>query len=166
MDTVYIAHVNPARDKCQTLYDPFTDDTMKADNMPRRGTKGSAGYDFYSPDVYNLIPGTWTTIDTGVRLTDEDVLDGNDEKIRQWFMMVVPRSGLSNRYGFRIRNTVGIIDMDYRETIKVKVTVDMPYILEKGERFLQGILIPFGRFAGEIVPTAQRIGGFGSTGRM
>lgn len=166
METVYIAQVYPVTDQCQTFYNPFMDDIMKADNIPKRATKGSAGYDFYSPEDISLIPGVWTNIDTGVRLDDDLAIDGNDERIRQWFMMVVPRSGLSNRYGFRIRNTVGIIDMDYRETIKVKVTVDMPYTLEKGERFLQGILIPFGRFAGEIVPTAHRIGGFGSTGRM
>ncbi len=135
--------------------------------MPRRATFGSAGYDFYSPDTYYLTPGTWTDIDTRVRIDNDDYcIDGNGERIRQWFMLIVPRSGLSNKYGFRIRNTVGIIDMDYRDTIKAKVTVDMPYRLEKGERFLQGIVIPFGRFVHEIPPTNERMGGFGSTGRL
>lgn len=166
METVYIAQVYPVTDQCQTFYNPFTDDIMKADNIPKRATKGSAGYDFYSPEDISLIPGVWTNIDTGVRLDDDLAIDGNDERIRQWFMMIVPRSGLSNRYGFRIRNTVGIVDMDYRETIKVKVTVDIPYVLTKGERFLQGIIIPFGRFMSEIPPTAERKGGFGSTGKM
>lgn len=142
--------------------------TMKADNtiLPRRATIGSAGYDFYSPYDVQLTPGIWTNIDTGVRLDGDEVIDGNDERIRQWFMLIVPRSGLSNRYGFRIRNTVGIIDMDYRDTIKAKVTADVPYTLKKGERFMQGIVIPFGRFVREIPPTNERMGGFGSTGRL
>jgi dUTPase len=80
--------------------------------------------------------------------------------------MLVPRSGLSNKCGFRIRNTVGIVDMDYRDTIKAMVTVDEPYTLAKDERFLQGILLPYGTFWGEIMPTEARNGGHGSTGRF
>ncbi len=142
------------------------DDFMKADDIPKRATKGSAGYDFYSPYDVQLTPGIWTDIDTGVRLDGDEVVDGNEERICQWFMLAVPRSGLSNKYGFRIRTTVGIIDMDYRDTIKAKVTVDVPYTLKKGERFMQGIVIPFGRFVHEIPPTNERMGGFGSTGRL
>ena len=147
----------------------ITDDFMKAENtiLPKRATFGSAGYDFCSPYDVELIPGVWTDIDTGVRLDNEDCcVDYNNEVIRRWFMLIVPRSGLSNRYGFRIRNTVGIIDMDYRDNIKAKVTVDVPYTLKKGERFMQGIVLPFGCFVHEIPPTNERVGGFGSTGKI
>lgn len=145
---------------------------------PKRATTGSAGYDFFSPDTYVLTPGKWTMIDTGVRLSDEgvrcvDYSIGDDigttitpVGVGRWFMMLVPRSGLSNKVGFRIRNTVGIIDMDYRDTIKAMVTVDAPYTLQRGERFLQGIIIPFGTFSDEIEPTEERKGGHGSTGRF
>lgn len=145
---------------------------------PRRATTGSAGYDFFSPDTYVLTPGKWTTIDTGVRLTDYDVAQVSEivrineyagkgkRYVGDWFMLIVPRSGLSNKVGFRIRNTVGIIDMDYRDTIKATVTVDEPYTLQKNERFLQGIIIPFGTFSDEIEPTEIRKGGHGSTGRF
>lgn len=142
---------------------------MKAENtiIPKRATFGSAGYDFCSPYDIQLTPGIWTDIDTGVRLDNEDCcLDCHNEVIRRWFMLIVPRSGLSNECGFRIRNTVGIIDMDFRDTIKAKVTVDVPYTLKKDERFMQGIVIPFGRFVREIPPTNERMGGFGSTGRL
>lgn len=127
---------------------------------PRRATVGSAGYDFYSPATCDLEPNKWVDIDTGVRLDDADVC----AEFSRWFMMLVPRSGLSNRYGFRLRNTVGIIDMDYRDTIKAKVTVDIPMTLSEGERFLQGVIIPYGTFGNEIVPIDVRKGGFGSTG--
>lgn len=139
--------------------------------IPRRATRGSAGYDFFSPDEYELKPGEWTTIDTGVRFEGGGVwnetgfahttLGKND-----WFMAIVPRSGLSFNYGLRIINTVAIIDMDYRDTIKLKITVEAPYRLAKGERFAQGIVIPFGTFYGEKEPEKERVGGFGSTGRV
>lgn len=146
--------------------------------MPKRSTTGSAGYDFFAPERYELMPGKWTMIDTGVSLTDADnvlrsdiVIMGeymgrNRKPVSNWFLMIVPRSGLSNKYGFRIRNTVGIIDMDYRDTIKVLVTVDEPYTLDKGERFMQGIVLPFCVFNDEIEPTEARSGGHGSTGRF
>lgn len=146
--------------------------------MPRRATIGSAGYDFFAPDTYELKPGEWTMIDTGVRLTDDDVAQVSEivriseyagkgkRYVGDWFMMLVPRSGLSNKVGFRIRNTVGIVDMDFRDTIKAMVTVDEPYTLAKGERFLQGIILPFGTFKDEIEPTEARNGGFGSSGRF
>lgn len=139
--------------------------------IPRRSTRGSAGYDFFSPDTYELEPGKWTMIDTGVLMEGDEHVDtllGRYETFDyiKWFMMLVPRSGLSNKVGFRIRNTVGIVDMDYRDTIKAMVTVDEPYTLAKGERFLQGIILPFGTFWGEIMPTESRNGGHGSTGRF
>lgn len=146
--------------------------------MPRRATVGSAGYDFFAPDTYKLKPREWTMIDTGIRLVDSDnvqmstitrineYIGKGKHYIGDWFMMIVPRSGLSNRVGFRIRNTVGIIDMDYRDTIKVMVTVDEPYTLAKGEKFMQGIILPFGVFNNEIEPTEARMGGHGSTGRF
>lgn len=129
--------------------------------VPRRATIGSAGYDFFSPDEYDLKPGEWTTIDTKVRFDGEE-----DVPYLKWFMMIVPRSGLSFKYGLRIINTVAIIDMDYRDTIKLKITVEAPYRLAKGERFAQGIILPFGIFRDEIKPETTRNGGFGSTGRV
>lgn len=150
------------------------------ETMPKRATYGSAGYDFYSPDEYNLFPGIWTTIDTGVRFDGNENPyfchqgrpipdDGYPHTVRmtyptKWFMVIVPRSGLSFKYGLRIINTVAIIDQDYRDTIKLKVTVEQSYTLKKGERFAQGIFLPFGIMSGEITPTEQRNGGFGSTG--
>lgn len=129
---------------------------------PRRATKGSAGYDFYAPDNYLLKPMIWTTIDTEVAFTDDDFCTD----FGKWFMAIFPRSGLSTNFGLRIRNTVPIIDMDYRDTIKLTVTIDVPYELEAGERFAQGIILPYGVFVHEIKPTETRNGGFGSTGKM
>lgn len=127
--------------------------------MPRRATVGSAGYDFLAPKTIHLIPGRWVEVDTGVCLTDEDFPAGH------WFMMLVPRSGLGFRYGVKLSNTVGIIDMDYRQSIRTKITSDVECIIDVGEAFMQGILVPFGTLCGEIAPTSIRKGGFGSTDR-
>lgn len=152
------------------------------ETMPRRATLGSAGYDFYSPEEYKLFPGIWTTIDTGIKFDGTEYPyfthqgrpipdDGYPHTVcvtypTSWFMAIVPRSGLSFKYGLRIINTVAIIDKDYRDTIKLKVTVEQSYTLKKGERFAQGIFLPFGIMSGEVKPTESRNGGFGSTGQV
>lgn len=132
---------------------------------PVRATPLSAGYDFVSPDRYDLVPGEWTTIDTKVAFEDTDIVRGSDlEPVSRWVMLLFPRSGLS-RVGFRLRNTVGVIDMDYRDTIKAVVTVDRPYTIAPGQRILQGVIVPFCVFDRETGPVSEkRTGGFGSTG--
>lgn len=139
---------------------------MKSDNpeyMPRRMTKDSCGYDFYAPDTITMEPGKWYNIDTGVRFdgTESPKFDG--AVFSDWFMMIVPRSSYGVKYGFKIRNTAGIIDKDYRDTIKACVSVEVPFTLEKGQRFMQGIVIPFGKFSREICAVDTRAGGIGST---
>lgn len=145
--------------------------------MPRRATIGSAGYDFFAPDTYELRPNEWTMIDTGVRLEDTDnvqfttierimeYMGTGKHYVGNWFMMLLPKSGLATKYGFQVRS-IGIIDMDYRDTIKAMVSVDVPYTLIEGEKFIQGILLPFGVFNDEIEPIEARNGGHGSTGRF
>lgn len=127
--------------------------------MPRRATIGSAGYDFHAPTTIHLIPGQWVEVDTGVCLTDADFPTG------LWFMMLVPRSGLGFRYGVKLSNTIGIIDMDYRQNIRAKITSDVECTIEAGDTFMQGILVPFGTLGNEVAPTLRREGGFGSTDR-
>ena len=156
--------------------------TIDGVKMPRRSTKLSAGYDFFSPEEFELRPGEWTMIDTGVSFDGTECPccmhtgvplpdDGCAHTISMrypamWYMALFPKSGLSTKYGFRIRNVTGIIDMDYRDTIKAMVTVDEPYTLRKDEKYLQGIFMPFGVMSGEIKPTEERKGGHGSTGRF
>lgn len=108
-------------------------------------------------DMY-LSPGEWYDIDTGIHLEKGDIKDNQ-------FLLVVPRSGLGFKYGLVLINTVGIIDSAYQDSIRAKVKVDRDLYLERGERFMQFIVCDSGRVANEIVPTAVRTGGFGSTGR-
>ena len=136
-------------------------------NYPARKTYMSCGYDFEAPYDVDLKPGEWITIDTGIRFDGFEVMTmmiGN-LIVDNWYMMLTPRSGLSTRVGLRLRNTVGIIDQDYRDNILVTVTVDEPYSLKKGERFVQGIIMPYLVWSDECTPREERKGGYGSTGQ-
>ena len=55
--------------------------------LPARATKGSAGYDFYSPMTFNISPGRELLIPTGIRVEMEE----------DWVLMLYPRSGLGDR---------------------------------------------------------------------
>lgn len=141
------------------------------DLVPRRQTVGSAGYDFYLPTDVTFHRWKTTSIDTGVYIEKGTKVDFGDGPTDRWVFVLCPRSGLGTRHGTRFRNTVGIIDSDYtgpEHTIKADMTSDDPWEhplkLDKGDRFAQGIFLPYGTVVGETVPDAVRNGGHGSTG--
>lgn len=68
--------------------------------LPRRGTKYSAGYDFFAPRDITILPGSTVKIPTGIRVhLDEDK-----------FLLMVPRSSLGFKYRLQLDNTCGVID--------------------------------------------------------
>ncbi len=129
--------------------------------LPKRATKGSAGYDFYSPYSFTLKPGETVKIPTGIRVKMED----------GWVLQLYPRSGLGFKYRLQLNNTVGIIDSDYYYSdneghIFAKITNDSnegkELKVEQGTGFMQGIFMEFGiTFDDDTVES--RNGGFGST---
>lgn len=128
--------------------------------LPVRATGGSAGYDFFVPDSVCVSPGESVVIPTGVRAYIEN----------GYFLMMVPRSGLGFKHGFRLENTVGIIDSDYyfadnEGQIMAKFSVTSPLSLHPGDRFMQGIFVPFGETSNDHPLQPARRGGFGSTGK-
>lgn len=137
---------------------------------PARATKNSAGYDFYAPCDIDVKPGRWVTVYSDVSFdgTEKFAIGnggrGGKMNIPRWFMLLAPRSGLGTKYGIRFANTIGIVDQDYRDPIKFTMTSDVPYIIQKGERFAQGIFIPYLVLDGEDEPEKERMGGYGSTG--
>ena len=127
--------------------------------LPHRATPGSAGYDFYLPINVCLTPDRPTVIPTGIRVQID----------HGYFLMCVPRSGLGFKYGVRLRNGCGIIDEDYvfadnEGHIMASVTTEVPVSLKAGDRFMQGIFIPYGVTIDDIPIKQARTGGFGSTG--
>ena len=129
--------------------------------LPKRATKGSAGYDFYSPVTFTLKPCETIKIPTGIRVKIDD----------GWFLANFPRSGLGFKYRLQLNNTVGIIDADYYNAlneghIMSKLTNDSKenksVTVEKGMAFTQGIFLPFGITIDD-ESNGVRTGGFGST---
>lgn len=129
--------------------------------LPKRATKGSAGYDFYAPFDFRLAPGETIKIPTGVRVRmDED-----------WVLHIYPRSGLGFKYRLQLNNTVGIIDSDYFNSdneghIFIKLTNDSnegkKLEVAKGSGFAQGIFLEYGITVDDEAE-GVRNGGFGST---
>ena len=129
--------------------------------LPLRGTRGSAGYDFFAPCDIELGPGETVKIPTGIRAR---MAEG-------WVLMLYPRSGLGFKYRLQLDNTVGVIDSDYYYSdneghIMAKLTNDSrdgrSIKIKAGEGFMQGIFTPFG-ITEDDETTAVRNGGFGST---
>ena len=128
--------------------------------LPKRATAGSAGYDFVSPLEVTIPAGGTALIPTGIRAEMEP----------GWVLLLFPRSSLGFRHALRLSNTVGVIDSDYAFAkneghimVKLRNPLDQPVAIGKGERFCQGVFLPYGT-AEEDEVTAERTGGFGSTG--
>lgn len=129
--------------------------------LPHRATKGSAGYDIYSPIDITLQPGNVIKIPTGIYSTIED----------GWVLMIYPRSGLGFKYRLQLNNTVGIIDSDYSCSdneghifLKMKNDGDKLLKINAGDAVSQGIFLPYGVTIDDDAK-GVRNGGFGSTGR-
>ena len=129
--------------------------------LPKRATKGSAGYDFYSPLDFTLKSGESIKIPTGIRAKIDD----------GWVLKIYPRSGLGFKYRLQLNNTVGIIDSDYYYSdneghIFIKITNDSKegktVEIKKGEAFAQGIFLEYGITTDDNTEEIRN-GGFGST---
>lgn len=129
--------------------------------LPKRATRGSAGYDFVTPIGFLIKPGETVKIPTGIRC----------EMDENWVLKCYPRSGLGFKFRLQLNNTVGIIDSDYFYSdneghIFAKITNDSNeekiVTLEPGTGFMQGIFIEYGITVDDDA-TMIRNGGFGST---
>lgn len=142
-----------SKDDIKKIYDEIM--------IPKRATKGSAGYDFYAPFSFFLKPGQSIKVPTGIRVKMED----------NWVLKLYPRSGLGFKYRLQLNNTVGIIDSDYFYSdneghIFAKLTNDSnegkELSIEKGNGFMQGIFVEYGITMDDEVQESRN-GGFGST---
>ena len=129
--------------------------------LPKRATRGSAGYDFYAPFDIKLNPGETIKVPTGIRCYMEE----------DYVLKLYPRSGLGFKFRLQLNNTVGIIDSDYYYSdneghIFAKITNDTNenrvVEIKKGTGFMQGIFVEYG-ITYDDDATSIRNGGFGST---
>lgn len=130
----------------------------------KKATSGSLGYDlhYYNPEseysTAYLGPGDIITLDTGITVGAGGYVYG--------------RSGLATRYGIAPVNAVGVIDHDYRGTIKVALINHGKDLIgiEPGDRIAQ--FVPVTDTGAQRAETLEELGhtrrgegGFGSTGR-
>lgn len=128
--------------------------------LPKRSTKYSAGYDFYSPISFTLNPGERKVIPTGIKVCMND----NE------FLAIYVRSSLGFKWDIRMCNQVGIIDADYYVNseneghifVCLKNEGNSAVTINKGDRFVQGIFTPY-LITDDDTVTGIREGGIGST---
>lgn len=128
--------------------------------LPERSSKFSAGYDFFSPVNVTINPGESKLI-----FTDVKALFHNDE-----VLMLYVRSSMG-KYPVVLANGTGIIDFDYADGesdgnigFRLMNLGDKPYVINKGDRIGQGVLLKYLTFENGNTD-AKRIDGFGSSGR-
>jgi len=129
--------------------------------LPKRGTKYSAGYDFYSLLDFILKPNEIKKIPTGVK-----VQMNNDE-----MLMLVVRSSQGFKHNVRLCNQIGIFESDYYNNeaneghawLKLQNHGDKDYVVKKGDAICQGIFTKFLTVDEEEEIINERKGGIGST---
>lgn len=128
--------------------------------MPKIGSEDAAGMDFYQPESVAIEPHQTQYVTLGLAM----------EIPKGYMLMLAPRSSMS-KTPLVIPNSFGVIDADYRGEIKgiFKNTSDDVYLIQKGDRLLQGILVPVGALklleVDELTETVRGAGGIGSTGK-
>lgn len=123
--------------------------------LPVRATKNSVGYDFVSPEDYEIKPGVTIAIESGVSCEFS-----NDLWLGIYGRSSFVKKGLMNPLG------VGIIDADYHATgndiyIVLKNVSHETVAIAKGDAIAQGIFHKVITAGDEV--TTERVGGFGST---
>ncbi|GAB2480037.1 dUTP diphosphatase [Alkalibacterium psychrotolerans] len=146
-------------------------------DLPKRATKGSAGYDLTAavditiPSVFKALkaedpegnPMKSTLIPTGVKA----YMPENE------YLLLANRSSNPMKRQLAVPNGIGVIDADYynNEGNEGEIFVQViNYGLEdvqikKGERIAQGIFTPYQVVDNETDEYDVRTGGFGSSGR-
>jgi dUTP pyrophosphatase len=126
--------------------------------IPTIGSEHAAGFDIYTNESYELIPGETHLFTTGLCF---EIPDGK-------VFLLWDRSGLGAK---GLHRFAGVIDSDYRGELKVVIynSTKNPFKIEKGDRICQGLIQdyyrPFIEEATELTDTKRGEGGFGSTGK-
>ena len=126
----------------------------------------SGGMDIYLQSDVTLVVGADNVIKLGFAA---EVPEGH-------VAVLVPRSSTGMK-GMALRNTVGVIDADYRGEWIAHIVIDQnqdnalldEWHYKRGDRLLQVLILPFKKvdieISDELSVTGRGDGGFGSTGK-
>lgn len=138
--------------------------------IPQYQTAGAAGFDLHAVEDVSLYPGETKLIKTGLQVA---VPEGHELQVR-------PRSGMSLKTLFRVANSPGTVDEDFRGELcvigfnagidTIQYGRDDIINIKKGDRIAQGVICPIARpeiveELGELSSTERGDGGFGHTGK-
>jgi dUTP pyrophosphatase len=162
------------RDFEKISYDQFKKDCINCNfnisendyeeiTLPKRATKKSSGYDFYSSLSFILYPTESIRIPTGIKaymLDDEELL-------------IFSRSSIALRYKVIIDNTIPKIDSDYYGNknneghifLAFTNTGAEEWIVNAGDRICQGSFYKYLITDTDCPISEERIGGWGSSGK-
>lgn len=137
-------------------------DELKGNNsfIPTYAIEDDAGLDLCSREDFSIEANSTHPAPTGIII----------EIPRGYFAMVVPRSGLSKKYGITIVNSPGIIDSNYRGEIIVLLhnLGKKTFTINKGDRIAQILILKHESIVFELTnklsDTDRGNCGFGSTG--
>jgi len=128
-------------------------------NTPKYAHKGDSGFDLASTELYTIAPGETKLISTGLSF---EIPEGYEMQVR-------PRSGMSAKSKFRVANSPGTVDSNFRGEVKIiaENIGHRPIFIEKGDRIAQGVICPVYEaiFVQEEIDNSIRgTNGFGSSG--
>ena len=124
--------------------------------LPERGTKYSAGYDFYTANEspIEIGAGETVTIPTGIK-----AYMNNDE-----VLLIHVRSSVGIKRGLVLANITPVIDSDYERNIilAIRNTTNETVVIQPKERLAQGIFMKY-LITDDDNASGERKGGIGST---
>lgn len=131
--------------------------------LPSKGSTYAAGFDLYADlsDNVAITPGETVMIDTGIAFELPAGAVG----------ILAARSGLATKEGLALVNGVGVIDCDYRDSIKAAIHnySNKKQTIKPFERVCQLLIIPCINDTleevDELSETDRGLNGFGSTGK-
>ena len=131
--------------------------------LPSYSTSGSAAVDLRAciNEPVTIKAGEHKIIDTGIAIS---IPEG-------YVALMFSRSGLAVKSGIALRNSVGVIDSDYRGELHVGLVNNSKtdYIINEGDRIAQLAIMPVVQVCFQVVDeldeTDRGTGGYGSTGK-
>lgn len=135
---------------------------QRSAGLPVRKTAKAAGYDFAAPEDVEITPGEMVTFSTGIKAYMSP----------RMMLMLFVRSSIGINRGIILANGTGIIDADFADNpdnegnimAALRNTSGATQVIRAGERYMQGVFVPFITAPGEHVAESRR-GGIGSTDR-
>lgn len=140
-------------------------------NVPKRATKGAAGYDFEAAETV-IVPSIWALQEQGIAPKPVLIKTGiKAYMLKNEYLELVSRSSNPLKRFLLLANGVGVIDCDYYNNENNEGHIMFQFLnfgyeavtIEKGERIGQGIFKQFYLADDDTVET-ERTGGFGSSG--